>query len=66
MVYWPHLCVRDRARPLALLRQEEADRHEEFMHTAAKLFLVLASGGESKQPPRLDNVLEDVLSRLQK
>lgn len=61
-----HLCVCHRAGPFVLLRQEEANGHEEFVHTAAKLFVILAPCGECKQPPRLDNVFKDVLCCLQK
>lgn len=59
-----HLCVCDGAGSLALLGQEEAYGHEEFMHAAAELLLVLTARGQRKQPPRLDNVLKDVLCRL--
>lgn len=60
-----HLGLRQRSRPFALLRQEEADGHEELLDAAAELLLALAAGGEGKQPPRLDYVLENVLLCLQ-
>lgn len=59
-----HLRLRDGPRALVLLRQKEADGHEQLVHAAAELLLVLSPRGQREEPPRLDNILENVLRRL--
>lgn len=48
-----------------LLRQEEADGHEEFVDADSELLLVLAARGQREEAAGLDDVLEDVLAGLE-
>lgn len=60
-----HLRLGHGGGALVLLRQEEADGHEELVDADAELLLVLAAGGQREEAARLDDVLEDVLAGLQ-
>lgn len=59
-----HLSLRDGPRALVLQRQKEADGHEQLVHAAAELFLILSPRRQREESPRLDNILENVLCRL--
>lgn len=59
-----HLCLGDGGGAFVLLRQEEADGHEEFVDADAELLLVLAARGQREEAAGLDDVLEDVLAGL--
>lgn len=59
-----YLCVCDGADAFALVGEEEVDGFEEFMDGAAELLLALTPGGSGIEPPRLDDVLEDILRCL--
>lgn len=60
-----HLCLGDGGGAFVLLRQEEADGHEEFVDADAELLLVLAARGQREEAAGLDDVLEDVLAGLE-
>lgn len=59
-----YLCVCDGTDAFALVGEEEVDGFEEFMDGAAELLLSLTTGCCCIEPPRLNYVLEDILSRL--
>lgn len=63
-VFKKHLCLSHGADAFVVLRQEEADGHEELVDADPELLLVLASRGQREEPTRLDDVLEDVLAGL--
>lgn len=63
-VFKTHLCLSHGADAFVVLRQEEADGHEELMDADPELLLVLTSCGQREEPTRLDDVLEDVLAGL--
>lgn len=63
-VFKKHLCLSHGADAFVVLRQEEADGHEELVDADPELLLVLASRGQREKPSRLDDVLEDVLAGL--
>lgn len=63
-VFKKHLCLSHGADAFVVLRQEEADGHEELVDADPELLLVLASRGQWEEPTRLDDVLEDVLAGL--
>ena len=68
LVIWDthtHLCLRDGTGAFVLLREEEADGHEELVDADAELLLVLASRGQREEPTGLNDVLEDVLAGLE-
>lgn len=60
-----HLCLGDGGGAFVLLRQEEADGHEEFVDADSELLLVLAARGQREEAAGLDDVLEDVLAGLE-
>lgn len=59
-----HLCLGHGSGAFVLLRQEEADGHEEFVDADSELLLVLAARGQGEEAAGLDDVLEDVLAGL--
>lgn len=59
-----HLCLCDGRGAFVLLREEEADGHEQLVNADSELFLILASCSERKEPTGLDDVLKNVLAGL--
>lgn len=60
-----HLSLGDGGGAFAVLRQEEADGHEEFVDADTELLLVLAARGQREEAAGLDDVLEDVFAGLE-